>query len=570
MALVDETDALVVATPIYQAAYSGLLKTFLDLLPQHAFAGKPVLPLATGGSPAHVLALDYALRPVLTALGAQVSQGRFILDRHITASRTARWPSTTPTSSNWPVSRISRPHTPVERTPSSRLTVIAPPDAWPPASRHTESTDSMAHSHPTATPTGTSPTTAPTASISAAQKRTLTVLLVSQVLSGAGLAAGVTVAGLLAGQMLHNTSLSGLPIALLTAGSAVAAVIIGRVSQRHGRRPGLAAGYLTGALGGAGVIVAAVLGSPALLFVSLFLYGAGTTSNLQARYAGADLAAPHQRARATSTVIVATTVGGIAGPLLAAPTGHLATALHLPELTGLFLLSTAAFTLAALTLLIWLRPDPLTLARTLPAASGGSTPADSPSRPGPGLLVGVVVLVLSQLVMVAVMTMTPIHMHAHGFGTASSGLVIALHTGSMYLPSPLAGRLVDRFGATVMSIVTAGTLLAAGVVAALAPGHSFPLITLALVLLGIGWNFGLVTGTTIVTNGTPLATRAKVQGLVDVAIAVAGAVAGLASGIVVAATSYPILAALCGTLALAAAPAAIVAARRSTKRAWPT
>ncbi|MFH8533320.1 MFS transporter [Streptomyces tendae] len=407
-------------------------------------------------------------------------------------------------------------------------------------------------------------TTAPAPAIPAVQKRTLTVLLVSQILSGVGLAAGVTVAGLLAGQMLHNTSLTGLPIALLTAGSAGAAVVIGRVSQRLGRRPGLAAGYLTGALGGAGVVIAAALASPALLFLSLFLYGAGTTSNLQARYAGADLAAPHQRARATSTVIVATTAGGIAGPLLATPAGHLATALRLPELTGLFLLSTVAFALAALTLLVWLRPDPLLLARTLPVTPAEGAPADSPSRPGPGLLVGVMVLILSQLVMVAVMTMTPIHMHAHGFGTAASGLVIALHTGSMYLPSPLAGRLVDRFGATAMSVVTACTLLAAGVVAALAPGHSFPLITLALVLLGLGWSFGLVTGTTIVTNSTPLATRAKTQGLVDVAIAIAGAVGGLASGIVVAFASYPILAVLCGILASVAAPAAIVAARKSS------
>ncbi|MFD3610411.1 MFS transporter [Streptomyces atroolivaceus] len=420
--------------------------------------------------------------------------------------------------------------------------------------------------HPPSTPARTPPTAVLAPAISAVQKRTLTVLLVSQVLSGLGLAAGVTVAGLLAGQMLHNTSLSGLPIALLTAGSAGAAVVIGRLSQRLGRRPGLAAGNLTGALGGAGVVVAAALGSPALLFVSLFLYGAGTTSNLQARYAGADLAAPHQRARATSTVIVATTAGGIAGPLLTTPAGHLATALHLPELTGLFLLSTVAFTLAALTLLVWLRPDPLVLARNLPATSDEDAPARSSSRSGPGLLIGVVVLVLSQLVMVAVMTMTPIHMHAHGFGTAASGLVIALHTGSMYLPSPLAGRLVDRFGATAMSVVTAGTLLAAGVAAALAPGDSLSLITVALVLLGIGWSFGLVTGTAIVTDSTPLATRARVQGLVDVAIAVAGAVGGLASGIVAAATSYPVLAALCGALAFVAAPAAVVAARKDSAR----
>ncbi|HVK21103.1 MAG TPA: NADPH-dependent FMN reductase [Actinokineospora sp.] len=78
-------DAIVVASPVYKAAYSGLLKSLLDLLPQFALADKAVLPLVTGGSPAHVLAIDYALRPVLTALGADhVVQGWFVLDKHIT------------------------------------------------------------------------------------------------------------------------------------------------------------------------------------------------------------------------------------------------------------------------------------------------------------------------------------------------------------------------------------------------------------------------------------------------------------------------------------------------------
>ena len=79
-------DALVVGTPVYKAAYSGLLKTLLDLLPQFALAGKTVLPLATGGTPAHVLAIDYALRPVLTSLGTDsVLRGWFVLDRHVAA-----------------------------------------------------------------------------------------------------------------------------------------------------------------------------------------------------------------------------------------------------------------------------------------------------------------------------------------------------------------------------------------------------------------------------------------------------------------------------------------------------
>jgi len=77
-------DAVVVATPIYKASYSGLLKVFLDLLPQRALDGKVVLPLATGGTVAHLLAIDYGLRPVLVSLGAaHITAGRFVLDTHI-------------------------------------------------------------------------------------------------------------------------------------------------------------------------------------------------------------------------------------------------------------------------------------------------------------------------------------------------------------------------------------------------------------------------------------------------------------------------------------------------------
>jgi FMN reductase len=84
---IERADAVVVATPIYKAAYSGALKAFLDLLPQFALAGKVVLPLATGGTLAHVLALDYALRPVLASLGAQhIVNGLFILDKTLTLS----------------------------------------------------------------------------------------------------------------------------------------------------------------------------------------------------------------------------------------------------------------------------------------------------------------------------------------------------------------------------------------------------------------------------------------------------------------------------------------------------
>ncbi|AQS65955.1 MFS transporter [Streptomyces pactum] len=402
-----------------------------------------------------------------------------------------------------------------------------------------------------------------------AQHRILRVLVASQVLSGAGLAAGVTVGALLAQDMLGSTSLAGLPSALFTAGSALAAVVVGRISQARGRRPGLATGYLTGAIGSAGVITAAILDNPVLLFTALFVYGAGTATNLQARYAGADLAAPGHRARAVSTVLVATTVGGVAGPNLAAPTGTFAEALGIPHLAGLFILSGAAYALAALVLALWLRPDPLLLARTVAetkdteATTGTTTAAVAdPSEGRGGVVLGALVMVLTQLVMVAIMTMTPVHMHDHGHGTAASGLVIAIHIGAMYLPSPLTGWLVDRYGRIEVAAASGMTLLAAGVLAALAPGDSVALLALALALLGLGWNFGLVSGTAIITDTVPLATRAKTQGLIDVSIAIAGATGGMASGIMVAATGYPALALTGGILSLALLPAVVATAYR--------
>jgi len=87
IALVEQADAVVIATPIYKAAYTGVLKAFLDLLPQLVLTGKVVLPLATGGTIAHVLAIDYALRPVLVSLGAQhIVNGLFILDKMLAMS----------------------------------------------------------------------------------------------------------------------------------------------------------------------------------------------------------------------------------------------------------------------------------------------------------------------------------------------------------------------------------------------------------------------------------------------------------------------------------------------------
>ncbi|MFI6770822.1 MFS transporter [Streptomyces sp. NPDC050355] len=401
------------------------------------------------------------------------------------------------------------------------------------------------------------------------QRRILAVLVFSQILSGAGLAAGITVGALLAEEMLGSTGLAGLPSALFTAGSALGAVAIGRICRRWGRRPGLALGYGAGALGSLGVVAAAAVDSAPLLFLGLLVYGAGTATNLMARYAGADLASPARRGRAVSTVLFATTLGAVVGPNLVTLTGRLAHSWGIPRLAGPFILATAAFGAAAIVLAILLRPDPLRLAQALAekaaqAADGALGAEDRPAQPPQRgrVVMGTLVMVLTQLVMIAIMTMTPVHMRAHGHGTQEAGFVIALHVGAMFLPSPLTGLLVDRVGRLWTAAASGVTLLAAGVLAATASPHSVPALAAALMLLGLGWNFGLVSGTAIVTDALPPANRAAAQGLVDVGIAVAGAAGGASSGLIVVAGGFPTLALSGGILALAIVPLVAWAARR--------
>lgn len=200
-------------------------------------------------------------------------------------------------------------------------------------------------------------------------KRTLFVVSISQIFGGAGLAAGVTVGALIAQQMLGTDAFAGLPSALFTLGSAGSALIVGRLSQRYDRRTGLSAGFMIGGLGAIGVIMAAIINSIFLLFISLLIYGAGTATNLQARYAGTDLANHKQRATAVTITMVFTTFGAVAGPSLVNVMGDFALSIGVPSLAGPFILAAAAYMLAGVVLFIMLRPDPLVIARTIEAAN---------------------------------------------------------------------------------------------------------------------------------------------------------------------------------------------------------
>ncbi|WP_440313080.1 MFS transporter [Leucobacter chromiireducens] len=401
-------------------------------------------------------------------------------------------------------------------------------------------------------------------------RRTLTVVILSQVLGGAGLAAGIAVGALLAQDMLGSDALSGLLTGLFTLGSALAAYLVGRSTQRLGRRLGLAYGFIAGGLGALGVVIAAVIDSVPLLFVALFVYGSGTATNLQARYAGTDLAPAHRRGFGASMAMVATTIGAVAGPNLIEPLGAFADSIGVPTLAGPFILAAAAYGAAGIVLFLFLRPDPYLLARSIAEEAPRSrvgTPGAALSVPkmGIGAYVGATVMVLTQVVMIAIMTMTPIHMRAHHHEMAAVGLVIGLHVGAMWLPSLFTGILVDKLGRTPMVIASGVTLLLAGVLAALAPGDSLFLLVLALVFLGVGWNFGLVAGTALVVDATVPQNRPQAQGKIDVLVALAGAGGGMMSGVVMNATSYQALAIGGGVLALVLIPVLFWARNRRAR-----
>jgi MFS family permease len=398
-------------------------------------------------------------------------------------------------------------------------------------------------------------------------RHTLIIVVLSQIFGGLGLAAGITVGALLAQDMLGSDSFAGIPTALFTLGSAGAAYIVGRLSQRFGRRPGLVTGLFAGGIGAIGVVIAAVFDSIPLLFVSLLIYGAGASTNLQARYAGTDLAHSNQRAKAVSTVLVFTTFGAVAGPNLVEYMGRFGQQFGIPALAGPFILAATAFLLAGFVLLLFLRPDPLIVAKAIANNqkmdeshfSEQTLTTQSDKR---GVIVGTTIMVLTQIVMVSIMTMTPIHMGHHGHGINEIGLIISIHICAMFLPSLVTGILVDKVGRTPMAIASGATLLAAGILAALAPTNSMLVLTIALALLGLGWNFGLISGTALIIDATNPANRAKTQGTVDVLIALSGVTGSSLSGVIVAQSNYATLSLAGGALSLLLIPVVVWSKRK--------
>jgi len=370
----------------------------------------------------------------------------------------------------------------------------------------------------------------------ALQLRTMRVLVTAQLLGALGLAAGGTAGSLLGAQITGSEAEAGLPLAVLVLGSGVGAVAVTRIMERRGRRTGLAAAHFSGALGAGLVVTAAALWSWPLLLLGCGLLGGGNAAVMLARYAAADLSS--RRGRSISAVVTAASIGAVAGPNLLGVAGSLARILGLPEPAGLFLLAMPAFAGAALVLLVFLRPDPLQVARAVSAAP-------TPTGGGLAVLLGdshirfaLLVLGVANLGMVGMMAVGPVHLHLHGAGLGLVGLVISVHIAAMFLPSPLTGWLSDAFGGRVVAMSGALLLVGAGGVAAVA-GSDLPGSVAALLLLGVGWNAGLIGGSTLLRDAqVDPALRTRAEGLGELGMGAAAAVGGSGAGLLLAAGGF--------------------------------
>ena len=368
----------------------------------------------------------------------------------------------------------------------------------------------------------------------AAQRRTVRTLVAAQAVGAIGITIGIATASLLARDLSGSDNQAGLAQTFQVLGAAVASYLLARLMSRRGRRVGLVTGYLLGAGGAVLAVLAGVVGSMPLLLVGAVLLGSTTAANSGARYAATDLAP--ERHRGPGAVD-----GGVgdddrrgrraepdrARRAAGRPAGHPRADRPVRDRQP------RACWLAPLVVGLFLRPDPLLLAREAVGVAGGRRPtgtswgrAVGAVRERPVLAWAVLGLAAAHAVMVAVMVMTPLHME-HGGARAARDRHRDQRARARHVRVLAAGRdrrrpLRPAGGARHRRRRAAGV---AGAVRRSPEGSSWQIFA-GLFLLGLGWSFATVAASTTIADHAPLDARTDVQGAADLVMGLTAAGGG--------------------------------------------
>ncbi len=349
--------------------------------------------------------------------------------------------------------------------------------------------------------------------------RNVTVLLLAQAFLGAQMSM-IFIVGGLTGQMLSpNPCIATLPLSMIVLGSALSARPLAGFMRRHGRRPGFLLACGAGALGAACAATGMILGNFWLFMLSGLLTGVYQAAQGFYRFAATDCAPPEFQSKAISLVLAGGLAAAFTGPFLVRMTA---------ELTAVPFLATYA-AIIVLNLMGPLFFAFLDIPRPAAAVTGSPQGRSLAQLVRvPQILVAMVCGMVSYALMNLVMTSAPLAVVGCGFHTSDAANIVALHVVAMFGPSFFTGHLIARFGAKPIVMLGLAILAAAGAVAL--SGVDLPQFYLALVLLGLGWNFGFIGATSMLTRAYRPEERERVQGLNDAVVFGGVFLASLSSG----------------------------------------
>jgi MFS family permease len=381
-----------------------------------------------------------------------------------------------------------------------------------------------------------------------------TILFIVQSLASAGFIAAATINPILGAKLASHRSLATLPTAAYLLSGALSASAWGFLMDRFGRRNSITLGLAIGVLGNLLVLYAIQASSFFLVIVGLMLMGTTNSAVQLGRFAAAEVNPPERRGRAISAVVLGGVIGTILARVLAVPVGEYAVSIGMDELAGAYITTLGLFAIASVLVFAGLRPEPRDVGRDLAEQYPSSVPQGGASRPiwqilrQPAAMTAVTAMVLGQVVMVAIMVITSLHMEDHQHARSDIYSVISAHTFGMFAPSIFSGWLLDKIGRGRMIVSGAFILLLACITAPLSP-DVLPL-GIALFLLGLGWNFCFVGGSTLLADQLSPLERSRTQGTNDLFVGLASAIISLSSGFIFDATNYTVMAIIAGALSL--------------------
>lgn len=404
----------------------------------------------------------------------------------------------------------------------------------------------------------------------AVRNRLIGIIFIVSSLAAAAQVAYFTLMPIIAADLSGSTSAAGLPSTMGLLFRAIAAYPLGWLMARVGRRTGLAAGLLVGAFGTAMSALAIGMGTFWVFSLGAGLAGVARGAADLSRYAAAEVSPIDRRAKVIGWIVFAGTIGALTGPLVVEPAVRLAGERGLVPESGPFWVAAIILMVSVLLTFVMLRPDPLTVSRhdeeTQRVETGQQ--ADDSARPMVQLLkgwnvrLGIAAMTIGQLVMVMIMVITPLHMDHTGHGTGAISFVILAHQMGMFGLSWLTGWLIDRQGAAAVIIGGSGILVLASLFSPLA--GSVTGFSIALFLLGLGWNFCFVAGSALLSTGLAPAERSRVQGFSDTWSSAAAALGSLSTGPLFAAGRMSLVAAVGLAFSLALMAAWLLARRLMT------